>query len=74
MFIIIDREFPKLRMENFKGRKLNGPQRQQIVKDTDFMEIMTVPNIEASKNFALVVKNLLGNHNAPIYEELRKIY
>ncbi|GBP06892.1 hypothetical protein EVAR_92784_1 [Eumeta japonica] len=57
-------------MEKLKGGIFDGPQIRQLMKDTDFIKVMTVPESDAWKSFVLVVENFLGNHKAPNYEEI----
>lgn len=69
-FKYICRKFPKLSMEKLKGGIFDGPQIRQLIKDADFIKVMTVPESEAWESFVLVVENFLGNHKAPNYEEI----
>lgn len=69
-FNYICRKFPKLSMEKLKSGIFNGPQIRQLMKDTDFIKVMTVSENKAWKSFVLVVENFLGNHEAPNYEEI----
>ncbi|GBP60738.1 hypothetical protein EVAR_47476_1 [Eumeta japonica] len=57
-------------MEKLKGGIFDGPQIRQLMKDTDFIKVMTVPESDAWKSFVLVVENFLRNHKAPNYEEI----
>ncbi|GBP74960.1 hypothetical protein EVAR_60887_1 [Eumeta japonica] len=57
-------------MEKLKGGIFDGPQIRQLMKDTDFIKVMTVSESDAWKSFVLVVENFLGNHKAPNYEEI----
>ncbi|GBP21209.1 hypothetical protein EVAR_84332_1 [Eumeta japonica] len=57
-------------MEKLKGGIFDGPQIRQLMKDTDFIKVMTVPESDAWESFVLVVENFLGNQKAPNYEEI----
>lgn len=45
-----------------------GPQIQRFLKNTNFIKVMTVPEIEAWKGCLLVVEIFLSNHKYPNYE------
>ncbi|GBP44778.1 Alpha-globin transcription factor CP2 [Eumeta japonica] len=57
------RKFQKLSMEKLKGGIFDGSQIRQLMKDTDFIKVMTVPESDACKSFVLVVENFLGNYS-----------
>ncbi|GBP37671.1 hypothetical protein EVAR_23719_1 [Eumeta japonica] len=57
-------------MEKLESGIFDGPQIRQLMKVTDFIKVMTVPESDAWKSFVLVVENFLGNHEALNYEEI----
>ncbi|GBP16861.1 hypothetical protein EVAR_13241_1 [Eumeta japonica] len=54
-------------MEKLKGGIFDGPQIRQLMKDTDFIKVMTVPESDAWKSFVLVVENFLGGQSSIEY-------
>lgn len=69
-FKYVCQKFPALSMEKLKAGIFDGPQIRTLIKDTEFVAHMTQIESEAWLSFVLVVKNFLGNHKAPEYQEL----
>lgn len=69
-FKYICRKFSKLSMEKLKSGIFDGPQIRQLMKDTNFVKVMTVPESMAWESFVVVIENFLGNHKTSNYEEV----
>ena len=57
-------------MEKLKAGIFDGPQIRQLISDPDFEKSMNKVELEAWKEFVLVVKNFLGNKKTRNYAEL----
>lgn len=53
-------KFPKLCVEKLKGGIFDQTQIRQLMKDKNFIKVMTVPECEAWKSFVLIVESVLG--------------
>lgn len=69
-FKYIYKTFPKFSMEKLKAGIFDGPQIRTLMKDTNFIEVMTDSEREAWRGFVLVVENFLGNYKTPNYKEI----
>lgn len=69
-FKYICKTFPKLSMEKLKAGIFDGPQIRTLMKDANFIKVMTAVEVEAWKGLVSVVENFLGNHKAPNYTEI----
>ena len=70
--------FPGLSAAKLKEGIFVGPQIREVLKDTDFEELLNLKELRARKAFKSVCSGFLGNTRVPDYqaciEKLRKSY
>ena len=69
-FTYLCHAFPGLTTEKLKAGIFDGPHILQLIRDPEFENSMNEVELEAWKEFVLVVKNFLGNNKARNYTEL----
>lgn len=71
-FKYLQQIFPTLSEAKLKEGIFVGPDIRKLMKDTKFDEKLSEIELEAWKSFKEVVRNFLGNHKSPNYEDIVK--
>lgn len=68
-FLFLSKKFPKLSAEKIKAGIFDGPQIRSLIKDSNFIDTMTVIEKMAWNEFVWLVQNFLGNKKSSDYSQ-----